>query len=129
MPTVEQVAGSLVVKVKAVGPQGAADQLQKTEIVNIIDDHTLELTDAGKMIRLSAAVTRTVTIPPNSDVPFEVGTVITFEQALTGRLAIAAGAGVTLNSFSGATNLLGQYAVAGITQVAADVWSLYGNIT
>jgi hypothetical protein len=85
--------------------------------------------DAGKKIRVTKATACSVTIPPNVSVPFPIGTVITLEAGGAGLVTVIPGSGVTLNSYLGATQLVGQYAVAGITKDAEDTWSLYGNIS
>ena len=78
---------------------------------------------------MTSGAPKTINIPPEVSVDFPIGTVITFEQAGLGALTITPGAGVTINSYLGATQLVGQFAIAGATKDAADTWSLYGNIS
>jgi len=57
---------------------------------------TLVLTDAGKYIRVTNAGAKTITVPPQASVAWEIGTVITFRNAGAGELSFAEGAGVTV---------------------------------
>lgn len=90
---------------------------------------TLALADAEAYIRTTNGTAVTVTIPPNADVAFGISASVAFEQAGAGAITFVAGAGVTLNV--AATHTLvtnGQFAVAEIKQVAADEWTLFGNL-
>ena len=60
-------------------------------------DKTLALTDAGKVIVVTAAAVKTITVPPYVDVAFPIGTTILFLQGGAGEIKFAAGAGVTLD--------------------------------
>jgi hypothetical protein len=61
-------------------------------------------------------------------VAFPIGTVIEVEQGGAGAVTIAPGAGVTVNSRGGDLTLAGQYAVAALKKVAADSWTLTGDL-
>lgn len=58
--------------------------------------YTLALTDRNKTVTMSSASNLTVTVPPNSSVPFPIGTVINVCRIGTGSVTLAQGAGVTL---------------------------------
>lgn len=90
--------------------------------------YTAVLGDADTYIRFSNASAITFTIPPNSSVAFQVGTVIEIEQAGAGALSVAAGSGVTINSRAADLTLAGQYAVAFLKKVATDTWTLNGDL-
>ena len=90
--------------------------------------YTAALADAGTYIRFTSAGAVTFTIPPNSAVAFPIGTVIEFEQAGTGAVSVAAGAGATILSRLGDVTLAGQYAVAALKKVATDTWVLTGDL-
>lgn len=90
--------------------------------------YTLVLTDAGKLVSLTNASAITLTVPPNSSVAFPVGTRIDLAQLGAGQVTVAAGAGVTINSYASALSLVGQYAGATLVKTATDTWLLVGNL-
>lgn len=70
-----------------------------------------------------------VTIPTNAAQAFPVGTHLTFEQGAAGALTFAGAGGVTIHV--AATHLaatVDQYAVVQLLKVAADTWTLFGNL-
>lgn len=89
--------------------------------------YTLVLADAGKYIRLSNSSPITLTVPPNSDVAFSVGTTIHMRQAGAGTVTVTEGSGVTINTLE-TKSLAGNGATASITKVDTNVWDLYGNL-
>lgn len=88
-------------------------------------NYTAVLADAAQYTRFTNAGAVTFTIPQNV---FPVGAVIEFEQAGTGAVSVAAGAGVTINSRLGDVTLAGQYAVAALKCVANNVFVLTGDL-
>lgn len=90
--------------------------------------YTAVLDDANSYILFTSATAVTFTIPPNVDVAFPVGTVISVEQDGAGAITITPGAGVTINSRGSFYNTAGAYAVAQVKQVAADTWTLIGDV-
>lgn len=90
--------------------------------------YTAVLADANSYIRFTSGSAVAFTVPPNSSVAFPVGTVIEIEQAGAGPLSVAAGAGVTINSRGADLALAGQFAVAALKKVAADTWTLTGDL-
>lgn len=96
------------------------------EPVSVSADHTLALTDAGKVVELTGSTGRTITVPPNSGVAFDVGSIIELYQVDTGLLTVAAGIGVTIEP--AATALAGQYATASLRKRATDTWVLMGEL-
>lgn len=92
-------------------------------------DISLTIEDAFAFLQSNTVGgTQTVTVPPNADVAFEIGTQISFEQKNTAALDIAAGIGVTLQSRGGLLNANGQFAVISIVQDEPDVWVLFGDL-
>lgn len=90
--------------------------------------YTLVLTDESKIIQTTSSSAVTITIPPNSSVPFDIGTIIGVEQFGTGVVTIAGGAGVTIRSLNGNLDLAGQYATATLRKVNTNEWLLAGAI-
>jgi hypothetical protein len=90
--------------------------------------YTLVLTDAHKLVTLSNASAITATIPPNSDVAFEVGDQVNLLQLGAGQVTIAAGAGVTIRSEGSKLKITDQYGVATCVKIASDEWVLVGNL-
>jgi hypothetical protein len=85
---------------------------------------TLVLSDTAKHLYL----TGNVTVPPNSSVEFDIGTVVTVVSNATA-LIIQAGAGVTLklaNSASTGNRSVASNGVATMIKVATDTWYVYG---
>jgi hypothetical protein len=85
---------------------------------------TLVLSDTAKHLYL----TGNVTVPPNSSVAFDIGTVVTVVSNATA-LVIQAGAGVTLklaNSASTGNRSVASNGVATMLKVATDTWYVYG---
>lgn len=90
--------------------------------------YTLVLADAGKAVEMNNALSNTLTVPPNSSVPFPVGTITEVMQLGAGPTTIAAGAGVTIRSRDTDLILSGQYATASLRKRATDEWVLAGDL-
>lgn len=90
--------------------------------------HTLLLSDAGKLIRMTSAAVNTVTVPNNATTAFPVNTEIAIAQYGTGQTSIAPAAGVTLNSEGGNRNIRAQFTAASLIKVATDEWLLVGAL-
>lgn len=86
--------------------------------------YTLVLTDDG--LWKSFTTNTSVTIPPNSSVPFPLYSSIIVEQAGSSPITVVAGTGVTLQS-SGVSGTNGQYSVIRLYQKAVNTWVLYGG--
>jgi len=85
---------------------------------------TLVLSDSAKHLYL----TGNVTVPPNSSVAFDTGTVISVVSNATA-LVIQAGSGVTLklaNSTSTGNRSVASNGVATMIKVATDTWYVFG---
>lgn len=84
--------------------------------------------DGGYYTRFTAATAVTATIAAEATEPLPVGSIIEIEQAGTGVVTIAGAQGVTISSRGGKVALAGQYAVAALKKVAADSWTLTGDL-
>jgi hypothetical protein len=75
---------------------------------------------------VNKATAVTITVPPNSTVPWGIGKQFAVRQKGAGPVTLAPGSGVTLRSRSG-LKTAGQYAVIHCVKVAADEWQIYGD--
>lgn len=96
--------------------------------------HTLVLADAGTILEMNSASAQVFTIPPNSSVPFPIGTTVELVRLGAGTVTITPGAGVTLpNSVEGAgtssRTITSQYTSASLYKRATDTWVLSGSIS
>ncbi len=94
--------------------------------------YTPLLSDAiNTLVTVSNASTSTVTIPPNSSVPYPVGAVLNIARIGTGAVVIAAGAGVTIVS-QGATPAAPaarvRYSTFSLVQTSANNWLAFGDV-
>jgi hypothetical protein len=90
---------------------------------------TLALTDAGKHYYDTSTAPTTITIPVNSSVAFNTGTVISFINASTGNLTVDKGS-TTLylsGNATSASRTITAYGMATIIKVATDTWFINGN--
>lgn len=109
--------------VRSVGFRGAP-------VIDFDADRTLAATDAGKMLRLTGATARTLTIPNVGAVGFQKGTVIVLRVFGSQPLAISRGSGVQLR-LSGSTTdkncAVASQGLASLTMEDPNVWVLSGN--
>lgn len=90
---------------------------------------TLALTDASKHLQTTSATAVAITVPPQSSVAWPADTELKIQQGAAGAVTISAGAGVTVNRLSTATNVIvGQYGVVTLKRTASDTWTLYGQL-
>lgn len=90
--------------------------------------YTLVLTDVAKCIVMNSASSVNLTIPPNSSVAFQVGTVITWYGLGAGLVTFVPGAGVTIEKSSTTLVTRAQAAFGGIWQRVANTWVLWGDV-
>lgn len=91
--------------------------------------HTPEVAEAGYYFRCTNAGGCTITIPQNTSEPFQIGSMLTYEQGNTGGLTFDGDVGVTINvaaAFMAST--VDQYAVVQLIKVGTDTWTIYGNL-
>lgn len=90
-------------------------------------DYTLVLADAGKVIEMNKATAVQVTVPPNADVAFAVGTKIAVVAVGAGQVTVVAGSGVTIRT-ARTLVLSTQWSVAELYKRATNEWVLYGDL-
>lgn len=90
-------------------------------------NYTFVLGDAGKVVPVNSAADKVVTIPPSSDVPYAVGTVLNVARYGTGAVTVTGGVGVTLRP-SSSVSILNQYRWASFYKLATDEWLAVGDI-
>jgi len=89
---------------------------------------TPALTDAGTYILTTHGTGITITLPQDSAVAFPTGSSIIFERNGAGTMTFAAGAGATVNSKGSTLTCADRYTTIAATKIAADTWTIFGNI-
>ena len=84
--------------------------------------------DQSKLVTASNGSAQTYTVPPNSGVAFDVGTAITIIGIGAGKVTLAQGSGVTINSKDSEKAIDGQHASVTIIKTATDTWQLIGAL-
>ena len=92
-------------------------------------NYTLAATDEGKLVTVNTAAAGTVTVPPNSSVAFTMGAAVAVAQIGAGQTTIAAGSGVTINSYGGGLKIAGQYGAAQLYKTGTNSWLAIGNLS
>ena len=67
-------------------------------------------------------------MPPNSSVAYSVGTTITVIGIGAGKVTLAQGSGVTINSKDSEKAIDGQHASVTCIKTATDTWQLVGAL-
>lgn len=92
---------------------------------------TLSLADSGCHYYVTSTGNTNVTVPPNSAVPFALGTTVTFVLQAAGNINILQGAGVSiLRAGGGATaqnRVLTSYGIATLLKTGTDTWWIQGQ--
>ena len=91
------------------------------------DSYTLVLGDAQLVVEMNKSSANTLTIPPNSSVAFPVGTTLLIVQTGAGQTTLAAGSGVTVNSYIG-LKIAGQWGAATLIKRATNTWVAIGAL-
>ena len=86
--------------------------------------YTLVEADAGKRVRCNNANAITVTVPQNSSVAYDIGTVIEVEQQGAGVVTIDDDTNVALN---GAVKTWGQYSAVRLLKLDTNLWTIDGG--
>ena len=89
--------------------------------------YTLVLADAARAVEMNNASALDLTVPPNTDVAFPIGTQIVISQIGAGQVTVVAGSGVTIRTAE-TLKLAKQYAGATLYKRATDEWVLWGNL-
>jgi len=90
--------------------------------------YTFVLADAGKLVTASNGSAQTYTVPPNSSVAYDIGTTITVIGIGAGKVTLAQGSGVTINSKDSEKAIDGQHASVTCIKTATDTWQLVGAL-
>lgn len=93
------------------------------------DSYTLVLNDAGKVVEINAATSKTLTVPTNASVAFSVGTVIEVMRLGAGDVAIAASGGVTILSRASLLGIANQYGSVSLRKRGTNEWVLVGDLS
>lgn len=92
-------------------------------------NYTFVIGDRAKKVESTSATLKTFTVPPNSSVPFLLGTTIGLLQYGAGQLVVAGAGGVFVRSADNALKLRAQYSEAMLWKRATDEWILTGDLT
>lgn len=87
--------------------------------------YTFVASDINKVIEVDSTSATNVTVPPNSSVAFEIGTVINVYAANTGIVTVVAGAGVTIRNVGAIADTYGEIS---LRKRATDEWVMAGDI-
>jgi hypothetical protein len=115
------VDGDIVIAVD-VAVVGSLALIPNTQIGN----YTLAISDADGIVEMNAATLTTVTVPPNSSVPFPIGTMIGVYRMGVGAVSVAGAGGVVVRN---AGSLFAQFSEASLRKRATDEWVLVGDLT
>lgn len=91
-------------------------------------DYTLVITDAGKLVTVSKGSAAALTVPAAADVAFTIPTTILVAQLGAGLVTLTAAGGVTIRK-ARTLALVGQYGVATLILIGADLWIATGDLT
>jgi hypothetical protein len=91
--------------------------------------YTLAIGDRGGVVTMNNGSANTLTIPLNSAVAFDVGSVINVVQLGAGATTIEGATGVTLNGVSGGSGAINnRYQGVSLLKIATDTWVASGDI-
>ena len=90
--------------------------------------YTLVLDDAGRLVTCSNASAIALTVPPNVDVAFPIGTQIRILQGLAGQVTVTPGSGVTIDSPLSKTVTHSLNAMVTLIKTATNTWKLFGDL-
>lgn len=93
-----------------------------------VDDYTLIITDASKLVRMNKATALNLTVPLNSSVAYPTGTRIYAQRTGAGLLTIVATGGVTITASGPNLTDPGLNVVMILIKVGTNEWSLQNGI-
>ncbi|UTC28368.1 putative tail protein [Brevundimonas phage vB_BpoS-Gurke] len=92
-------------------------------------DYVLTAQDRRAYRKITSSIDKTITIPPNSLVPFPIGASFSLQRGGDGRVSVLAGSGVSLEYPDDMQpRLRRKNSVASLVQIASNVWSLFGDL-
>ena len=107
---------------------GINDKADKaTSVVSYTASHTLALTDAYKMLKITSTSDLTITVPTNSSVAFDTNTEIVVVRYGTGAVTFASSA--TIHSESSKLSINAQYQSVTLKKIDTDEWLLIGALS
>jgi hypothetical protein len=110
------------------GPTGAAGEWDSPQLIDTEETTvTLDITQAGKLIRCTSGSAMSVIIPSNAAEAFDIGQRVDILQYGDGQVTIAPDTGVTLRS-TPTNKLRAQYSTATIIKIAENEWVLAGDV-
>lgn len=89
--------------------------------------YTIQLSDLAKMITMDSSSSMTITVPPNSAHPFEIGDSVNILRKGSGTLTVQGGVGVSVNATPGLL-LRAQWSSATLVKLDTNVWVLIGDL-
>jgi hypothetical protein len=89
--------------------------------------YTPVLADASKTLLLDNASPFTLTVPPNSSVPYPNDTSMNIVQNGAGQVTVAPGSGVTIRKAMPTAKTRAQYSVMTLIKLGTDDWLLTGD--
>ena len=127
------VSAGNVNEVLVSGGAGSPSWIAPSNIPEVITNqggttYTLQSSDIGTLIKLSASASISLVVPNNSSVQFQVGQRIDLLASGTGQVTVSGAAGVTVNSSYG-LKLRTQYSPASLLCLGINQWVLMGDTT
>lgn len=99
-----------------------------TAITTATTNHTLGADDAGKYLRLNAVAPATLTVPPQADVSWQLGSEVHVRIAPgSNPYTLTPGTGVTLNAPSGGSLTMSENMTVTLKVVAENEWDVIGQ--
>jgi len=93
-----------------------------------IANYTLTIADPGKTLSINSGADVTITVPPNSSVPFAIGQRIDVVRIGSGNVTFAEGSGVTINSKNSNKKIAARYSGATLIKYDTNTWLLIGDL-
>lgn len=104
------------------------DALAAVPVNTRTSNYTLALVDAGGYVRMNMAGANTVTVPTNSAVAFDVGTVIHLRNVGAGQTTVTPFDGTVTINTSETFKLRKQGSSASLIKVGTNEWDLTGDL-
>lgn len=91
--------------------------------------YTAVLADAGTVVEMNAASAVNFTVPLNSSVAYDIGTVLEVYQMGAGQVTLVATGGVTLRTPTATLTTRAQYSTVSLRKRATDEWVVSGDLS
>jgi hypothetical protein len=93
-----------------------------------VASYILVLGDKDKLVEMGVSSGNTLTVPPNGDVAFSIGTQITVIQTGSGQTTLTPGVGVTINGTPG-LKTRAQWSAVTLIKRATNTWVATGDLS